>query len=125
MNVTVSWDNPEKTIIRYDFEPTWTWPEFYQAVANAFAMTRSVGHTVDSISNFKPNAALPPNALFQFRRAMIGAPKNRGLTVIVGTSPYIRKMVGMFSQFNHSLGKRLVLADSLEDARSLLTGHYS
>jgi hypothetical protein len=120
MNVKVSWDNDDKTTIRYDFEPHWTWDEFYKVAEDAFALTRSVEHTVDSISHFKPGANLPPNALMHFRRAMVNAPKNRGVTVIVGGSMFIKMMVTVFSKLNRQLGERLLLADTLAQARVML-----
>lgn len=120
MSVNVSWDNDDKTALRYDFKARWTWEEFDAATVQAFAMTGSVSHTVDSISNFETGAALPPNALFQFRRAMSKAPPNRGITVIVGGSMFIKAMVTTFSRLNKQLGERLLLADSLDQARTLL-----
>jgi hypothetical protein len=120
LNVTASWDNEEHTIIRYDFDLHWTWDEFNTAAAAAFAMTRSVEHTVDTISNFKPGQLLPPNALFQFRRAMANAPKNRGVNVIVSDSNFIGAMVATFSRFNKQLGERLLVVKTLDDARAAL-----
>ena len=120
MGVSVSWDNDDKTALRYDFKGRWTWQEFDAATVEAFAMTGSVPHIVDSISNFEIGAALPPNALFQFRRAMSKAPPNRGITVIVGGSLFIKTMVTTFSRLNKQLGERLLIADTLNQARTLL-----
>jgi hypothetical protein len=121
MTVKVSWDNEDRTTIRYDFEGYWIWKDFYAAAETAFAMTRSVDYRVDSISYFRVGATLPPNALMHFRKAMVNAPKNRGVNVIVGGSMFIRTMVKVFSRLNRALGERLVLADTLEDAREVLT----
>ncbi len=120
MSVSASWDNEDHTIIRYDFDMKWTWDEFNTAASDAFAMTRNADYIVDTISNFKPGAALPANALFQFRRAMANAPKNRGVNVIVGSSTFIKSMVATFSRFNKQLGEKLVVADTLEEARALI-----
>jgi hypothetical protein len=125
MPISVSWDNDDKTTIRYDFNGQWTWDEFRVSSENAFAMTRSVSHTVDSISNFDPTTTLPPNALFQFRRAMTTAPKNRGVTVIVGGALFVRTMVGVFGKLNRQLGERLLLADTLDQARARLAERRS
>src|SRR5215216_144560 len=95
--VTVSWDNEAKNIIRYDFQGRWTWEDFYAASAQAFAMTRSVIHRVDAISHFHHGAVLPPNALYHFRHAMINAPKNRGVNVIVGATSFVKTLIKIFS----------------------------
>ena len=120
MNIKVSWDNEEKTVIRYDFEGPWTWDEFRIAAEEVFAMTRSVEHQVDTISNFFPGVMLPPNAMFQFRRIMEDAPKNRGINVIVSSSAFIRTMVMMFGSVNRQLAKRLIIVDRLDQARAAL-----
>ena len=120
MGVTVQWDNDEKTVIRYDFTGYWDWAEFREKAQEAFAMTRSVPHKVDTISNFLPGTSIPRNAIFQFRRIMTEAPENRGVNCIVGISHFIRTLVTIFSRIYTQLGERLMVADSLEHARSIL-----
>ena len=121
MSVTVDWDNEDKTAIRYDFEGRWDWNDFRAATTKGFALTRSVTQRVDTISNFYPGAKLPSDALFQFNRAMKGAPANRGVTVIVGGTAFIKNLVGIFTRVHKPLGQRLLLASSLEEARAKLT----
>jgi hypothetical protein len=118
--VTVAWDNDQKTIICYDFHGRWTWEDFYASTAQAFAMTRSVTHRVDTISHFRHGTVMPPNAMFHFREAMVNAPKNRGVNVIVGGTIFVRTLVKMFSRINKNLADRLVIADSMDEARMLL-----
>jgi hypothetical protein len=120
VTIKVVWDNDEQTTIRYDFEFGWKWEEFHAAAEEAFAMTRSVEHKVDTITNFKPGVSLPPNAMLHFRRAMVDAPPNRGMNVIVGGPMFVKTMVSIFSKINRSLGERLMLASSVEDARERL-----
>lgn len=120
MSITVQWDNDDKTVIRYDFTGYWNWTEFREQAQTAFAMTRSVEHHVDTISNFLPGTHIPKDAFLHFRRVMTDAPPNRGVNVIVGASQFIRVLVTVFSRVYTQLGKRLILADSLEDARHIL-----
>src|SRR5688572_14922021 len=120
MSITVNWDNADKTIIRYDFQGKWTWDEFRVAANEAFGLTRSVQHRVDSISNFHPGASLPSDALFHFSRAMRDAPPNRRTTVIVGGTPFINNLVSTFSRIYRPLGKRLLIASTLDEARKKL-----
>jgi hypothetical protein len=120
MSITVQWDNEEKTIIRYDFTGNWDWVEFRERAKEASALTRSVEHRVDSISNFLPGTHIPKDAFIHFRRVMSDAPKNRGVNVIVGASQFIRVLVTVFSRIYKTLGERLIIADSLEDARVIL-----
>jgi hypothetical protein len=120
MGVTVSWDNDQKTIICYDFHGRWTWEDFYASTAQAFAMTRNVTHRVDVICLIHPGAVLPANAMYHFRQAMVNAPHNRGATVIVGGSGFIKRLVKIFRNFNKRLGERVMIADTMDEARMLL-----
>jgi hypothetical protein len=117
MSVTANWDNEAKTVVRYDFKDKWTWAEFRTAATEAFAMTRSVPHRVDSISYFHHGATVPSDALFHFSRAMRDAPSNRGTTVIVGGSFFINNLVSTFSKIYKPLGQRLLIASTLDEAR--------
>jgi hypothetical protein len=120
MGITVQWDNEEKTVIRYDFRGYWDWAEFREKAEEAFAMTRSVSYKVDTISNFTHGTSIPRDAMFQFQRIMTNAPENRGVNCIIGISQFIRILVTVFSRINTQLGERLIIADSLEHARSIL-----
>src|SRR5258706_6344111 len=121
MGVTVSWDNEAKTTLRYDFQGQWDWGQFRTAALEAFGLTRSAPHRVDTISYFHPNASVPSNAIFQFNKAMKDAPPNRGVTIIVGSSTFIKNLVLVFSKVYKPLGKRLLIASSLEEARQQLS----
>jgi hypothetical protein len=118
--ITVQWDNDEKTVIRYDFQGYWDWTEFREKAIEAFILTRSVDHKVDTISNFLPGTTIPRNALSQFRNIMTEAPENRGVNCIVGVSVFIRTLVNVFSRLYPQLGERIIVAASLADARAIL-----
>jgi hypothetical protein len=125
MSITVNWDNDDKTVIRYDFAGQWDWADFRAATVEAFALTRSVTHRVDSISNFQPGSNLPSDALFQFSRIMKVAPPNRGTTVIVGGTMFINNLVSIFSKIYKPLGARLLIASTLDEARKKLAERSS
>jgi hypothetical protein len=56
---------------------------------------------------------------------MKGAPENRGVTVIVGGTAFIKNLVGLFSRVYRPLGQRLLLASSLEEARAKLAERHN
>ena len=84
------------------------------------ALTQTVDHTVDIISNMHDAKTLPPNALLNFRGAMMNVPKNRGTYVIVGVAPVIKAMVAVFSRAYKRLGRMMVVVDSVDEARAVL-----
>jgi hypothetical protein len=44
MPITVAWDNAEQTILRYDFEESWTLTEFAQIRRVGYEMIDTVSH---------------------------------------------------------------------------------
>jgi hypothetical protein len=60
MGITVAWDNPEKTILRYVHYGGWTWAELDAAVTEARRLFRSVTHPVHVIIDLRESRPLPP-----------------------------------------------------------------
>lgn len=70
MKIEVSWDDEDRTIIRYTFMPGWTLEEFYQMFDRAADLIGQSPHRVIGIIvDDSQAAAPPPNALGAFRRA--------------------------------------------------------
>ena len=117
MRIEVSWDNAEKTIIRYDYGEDWTWEDFHDANQKSNRMAASVTHIVDLIVDFTHGSPPPAGSLGRFRKAMEDAPKNRGIIVIVGGSFFINSLVAVFSRIYRALGRRLMTAGTVEEAQ--------
>ncbi len=120
MNIEVSWDNDEKTIIRFAYGNNWTWEDYRAASETSRQMMRSVDQTVDLIADYSNGSPPPLDALMKYRRAMATLPENSGLVVIVGGSYFINTLVSIFSGVYRSLGEALVIANSVEEARSII-----
>ncbi len=59
MTINVTWDNDEKTTIRYDFAANWMWQEFDTAIDSGYQMMSIVPHTVDNIINSLESSKMP------------------------------------------------------------------
>lgn len=121
MGITISWDNAEQTVIRWDFEQGWTWDDYREAALETNAMIESVGYTVGLLRNV--NNSAPPqggNVLSQWQRTLVQAPSNMGPLVMVDANTFLNMMSMVFSQVQNRKGKQLLTAPSLEEGRALL-----
>ena len=65
MAVSVEWDNPEKTVLRYDLDTDWNIEEFYSAKVLGDAMIQGVGDLkqVALLLVLPDRVHLPPNVV--------------------------------------------------------------
>lgn len=123
MPITVSWDDTEKTVLRYDFEGNWTWDEFQQAKEESDAMLDSVPHSVDVILNYGNNHWLPPGAISRLRAMAANTrPNFSGRTIIVSESIVHRTLLNILRNTSNWLADRFTVrfVATVEAARQTL-----
>ena len=120
MSIVINWDNPEKTIIRWDFSGAWNWDEYGAVKVGFDAMLREVDHTVDVIANLQHSPTLPRNAFTKFKYFTRTTPPNRGLIVFVGTNLLVRVTVETLGKAFKELAQYIAFADTVESARHML-----
>ncbi len=59
MSISVQWDNPEQTIVRWDFDGEWTWEMFRKAQYASNQLILSVRHRVDIIGDVTRSPSTP------------------------------------------------------------------
>lgn len=120
MTIQVEWDNEAKTIIRHDFDGLWTWGEFQELCRATRAMVTSVPHPVHIISNMR-QAIMPrgQGMMGNMRRAMLAAPPNRGIIVVV-VNPFLKSLLSLFMSFDPEMTEIIYSAESVEEARQLI-----
>jgi hypothetical protein len=96
MTIRVQWDNTEKTIVRWDFDGSWEWNEYFVAQYESNCLLDSVDYLVDIIGNVQKSHLLPANALSVYRNSLKNVSPNIGIIVLVGSSSFIRQMVNIF-----------------------------
>lgn len=122
MKIRVEWDDPEKTVLRYDFLEGWTWSDYLAAVEVSNPMMKSVGYTIDFIANFE-HSALPPLWTFAgFQRSRDYSPPNLGVIVVVGASRFVEALINLavFTRLYKKLGQKIVVVHTLQDARAAI-----
>jgi hypothetical protein len=122
MTVTAAWLNPEKTILLYDFDGEWTWPEYHAAVDKSHLLLRTVPHTVDFIVNMAYSQHMPPNAYAHIIDAAQRRPANWGLSaVVVGPHlTFLRRFRSIIGRLLPGLGRHYVFVTTMEAARTVI-----
>ncbi len=123
MPVNFSWDNPEHTIVRYDFVGKWTWEELYATMYESWAEIDKLPYMVESISDFSKVNNVPPSAMTHLRSLSQNRPENTGTMVFVGANSYLTLMFQTFSKiFQTTLRREMNIqaAKTLEEARTIL-----
>lgn len=119
--ITVSFDNPEKTIIRWNFWGRWTWDDWRISTNRMLELRASVSDMpcVPSIFDFKHGGSMPMGAL-SHGRATIELMAPQDYLVIAHASGFIRSLFEVFQMLNPSLSRKVYLVDTVKDARLLI-----
>lgn len=121
MPISINWDNPQKTIIRNEFEGSWTWNEFVEAMDQVGKLMQTVSHPVDILGNMRPgNMPKTGNAIAVGRSAMLHWPANFQRLVLV-TNPLLEVLGNTFKKMDSVLGPKMILVRSLEAAYEVLS----
>jgi hypothetical protein len=121
MGVRLYWDNPEQTIMVYEFEGAWTWEEFYTVFEQARQVIIPLPHVVNFICLYPPSYLyIPPNILSQIRRIHQDMPENIGVTAVVGGATAATTVYDLIKRIYPFIAARYILVRTMEQARTLL-----
>lgn len=120
MGVKIDWLNKDNTAIRYDFNGKWNWTDFEKAVEQSFTMTESVTHTVHAVMDFSQHKTAPDGLMVYFKRKLAVLPENRGAIVFVSRNTALLTALRMFLRIHKSHADRVLIANDLKAAQSLL-----
>lgn len=95
--IAVSWDNEEKTIVRWKFQPEWTWADVYHAIEHETELIASVTHVVDTMTDMSQMTRTPTSAFSLVKNAMQSRHERLGITVLYGSNMYTRMMYQMIA----------------------------
>lgn len=117
MTVSVSWDNPEKSIIRYDFENPWTLSEFTSAVDAAVEMAHMSDQPADLILN-QPGPI--PDKIAAYLQRGINRFPEKAWVVIIDDSHLLESMIEAVARFNPTGIAQVKVVNSLAAAYDFL-----
>ena len=125
MNITVVWDNDEKTILRYIYGKNWNWTDFRKVAKEAYQMLDTVDHKVNIIMDFQNAQLVPQGAITNVQRAFsTRRHANINVTVIVGASAnnFLQAIAGIGRTLTRSSSNdwQLSFVATLPEAYALL-----
>ncbi len=121
MAITLSWDNPEKTIVIEKIEGKWDLSETHQIISQVEAMAQEAGQPVDIIVDMTEAKGVPTNLTLAAGRAdrVLRGRINR--VVLVGANYYMETIMGVLFKIVPKVFGSVHFAKSVEEARALLT----
>ncbi|MGB7339343.1 MAG: hypothetical protein WBC91_10665 [Phototrophicaceae bacterium] len=125
MAIIAKWDDSNQTRVLLEFETTWTWDEFDQALERTDNLLATVSHTVDIIIDLE-GAEIPNDYLKAAQRLLtdpsMGMRPNEGHRVVVGANKWIRTAYNTLQKtFSKQLqGREILFANDLSQARGML-----
>ncbi|MEZ4670958.1 MAG: hypothetical protein R3E39_23900 [Anaerolineae bacterium] len=120
MPITIYWDNPQKTIIRLDFQGSYNWNDFVEATKAATRLMLEVAHPVSILANMRPgNMPKNGNAIAIGRSAIQRMPANFDLLILV-TNPLVEVLGNAFRHLDREFREKMILVKSVEEAYEVL-----
>jgi hypothetical protein len=120
MPIQVYWEDPEQTIVRYDFEGSWTWDEMYAAFYEGVAMETSITHRVDVILNLQHSGRIPGNILLHTKNFSEKQPPNVGFCIFVTTNLFLISLFNTAIKFYAKIAFYFRLTKTIEEAHVLI-----
>jgi len=122
MSITVVWDNPEQTILRYIYNGQWNLDNFYHALQESREMMDTVNHRVGLIIDVQNSKLVPNGVLSHGKNVSLRKHPNQGKSIIVGASGFVRTLFDVYKKvYRTSFDEgAYAFASSLDDARNLL-----
>ncbi len=118
-HATLTWDDPEETIIIINYAQHWTWDSYFNGVKWIVeqSTTRNVAINVITVNNFG-SPSLPRGDFFTRARDLFPKLIKNGCTVTyVRPSPAVRALIAIFVRLVPSAAKHVSTAASIEEAR--------
>jgi hypothetical protein len=120
--IEVSWDNPEKNIMRFNYKGKWTWEELAAALSNGRRLWETEGDgPVGTIIDVTSSSMIPQNA-FTAGRNMVKDTEFQHVSAVVGANAFIQHFHNVFNRIygGKLQNRRLFFVATLEEARRII-----
>lgn len=118
MGIEVVWDDPDQTIIRWNFQVNWRWADFHAAFEQSLVMGEAVQRRIDLIPFTGMVVGIPVGVLGEFQRLQRQFPPNTCLIVVTGGNRFTNTVIETFAHQNHIFNWRTAL--TLDEARAII-----
>ncbi len=122
MGITVVWDNPEQTVLRYIYSGQWNLDNFYQALQESREMMDKVHCRVGVIIDVQNSKLVPNGVLSHGKNVSVRKHPNQGKSIIVGASGLVRTLFDVYKKVYRTSfdDSAYAFAATLEEARKAL-----
>jgi hypothetical protein len=121
MGFDFSWDNADKTVIRYRAEGAWTWNDFHKHVRRSTFALDALERPVETIFDLGASARLPAGAIGHLRS--IGKQdhaKRRPRAVVIGVPESLQAQLGARGGVYESDGQLIHFVRDGAEARAVV-----
>jgi hypothetical protein len=118
MSFNLTWENTAQTVLRFEFQGTWTWEEYNEAIDDACELINSVEHNVQIIfiqTKFTPNGSPIPH----IQRTTRLIPRNVSKLIMVGGPIFLRSLYEVMVKVNSRLSNQIVFVNTVDEAYQL------
>ena len=123
MPIHVFWDNPERNIIRQEFNGRWTSDEYVKNVFTMYDMIRTVPHKVHIIVDMTRTEGMTTRMIAAAPRFNANLPDNRGMTVGINIPSYLVSIVRVATRIYPRLGRNVHFTNTLDEAYTTIQKH--
>jgi hypothetical protein len=120
MPVTTQWDNPEQTVVYQQYSGHWGVAEVHQALDQLKALTNPQG-PVTLLVDISTAQNMPSNLLSAAGRMNTIFKERVKAIVVIGANRYIVTVARLFIVAMPWLGASMKFANTVEEARSVLS----
>ncbi|HVO69881.1 MAG TPA: hypothetical protein VMT24_07545 [Aggregatilineaceae bacterium] len=123
MGIRVTCDDPDKGIIRYEFERMWNWDDFVKATLDDDNLLDPVDHPFTLILDMRRSTEIPTQTVTWLSSAVDLIQPRLKMVVFVGDNAWAETLVNIFSnaygQYIKSLA-RIKKTRTLEEAYAVI-----
>lgn len=122
MPYTVSWQDPERTIILCQAQGRWTWEEYHHALDQIVRLANSVDYAVNVIVMRMPQSVQPAGlGAPHYQRAVKMLPANvRRNILVTGNKTVANNATILMSKIMNKISKHITILGSLDEAFALI-----
>lgn len=125
MGIQLFWDDDAQTVLLMEIRGAWAWDELYNAMQTVKRISSERGRTFNAILDISEGLEFPQGGIFsreglaQFRKLVQLDGSKRGKMVILGMTPFIRRIVETASTLDSQSTRSLYFADTMAQAQRL------
>lgn len=125
MSVSVSWGNPERTIILLTIDGRWGWEEVGDANNEINSMLQGVEYTVNIIVDARNTSLVPNDYVGNIRRLTVNPDPRVERVIVVGANRLSVSVFDILRSVYAHLVERIQFVPTINDAYAILASKDS